>query len=152
MGVGLLGLASGVFGFETQLTDRDISIGVENDLDAIVNVSANASTSPEPIQDGDFNSPTGISYTNQKGSTLNLSTTITNNENTNLTIDGFGDTQTLNKSGDSAAFTNRTLDTSDTLTVTVDDAGASTNLTVETAAEFNGSTIQLTRDNVTVSD
>lgn len=155
MGVGLLGLASGVFGFETQLTDRDISIGVENDLDAIVNVSANPGTGPEPIQDGNFNSSIDITYTNQYGPALNLSTTITNNENTNVTVDesGFGDgTKTLNNTDDTATFTDGTLDSSDTLTITVDDNGASTNLTIETAAEFNGNTVQFTRNNVTVTD
>lgn len=147
MAVGAGLVASDTLGFTNLTVRRGVKLNVDNDLNAVLEITANG----ERITDNTFDSPVNIDFTNNSNEAIDINVDVTENNGVDISVDGFDDNTSFNSSTESfnAKINNGSTES---LEITVEESN-STDLSIEVAsAKFGGVSVDLTRGNVTVDN
>ena len=155
MGIGAVGVVSETLGFTNVTAGRGVDIGVSDDQDSILGIEADDSGGATTLDDDPFDSPLTITFSNQSSSDdVDLDVTISETSgDTSLTVDAtdFGDADSENiAAGGDQTFSEKVSESAD-LEITVDDDNETATIDVAPVeADFGGTTLELTRENIDI--
>ena len=167
MGIGAVGVASETLGFTQLSADRGVNVAVANDLNAVLGLEGNSSDDTvdgDPLsnlEEENIEDDLTITFTNQSDVTLestsDLIVTIDetggDSELTVTETSGFDSDENITAGGEETYNIDEDLNTNDDASIVLennDTEDATIDVTVD--AEFNGTTLNLTREDITITD
>ena len=167
MGIGAVGVASETLGFTQLSADRGVNVAVANDLNAVLGLEGNSSDDTvdgDPLsnlEEENIEDDLTITFTNQSDVTLESTSDliVTIDEtggDSELTVTetlSFDSDEDITAGGEETYNIDEDLNTNDDASIVLennDTEDATIDVTVD--AEFNGTTLNLTREDITITD
>ena len=168
MSVGAAFVATETLGFTQLSADRGVNVAVANDLNAVLGLEGNSSDDTvdgDPLsnlEEENIEDDLTITFTNQSDVTLESTSddlTVTIEEtggDSELTVTetpGFDSEENITAGGEETYNIDEDLNTNDDASIVLennDTEDATIDVTVD--AEFNGTTLNLTREDITITD